>query len=69
MTRLPLPTNVLRGSHDQSPSQFGSPWWDHKGQQVGKKIYQIRNDVFMPLLKISLILLLQYKTDRELLRA
>lgn len=31
MTKLPLPANVLRGSHGQSPSQFGSPSWSHKG--------------------------------------
>ena len=40
-----------------------------RGQQVGEMIYQIRNDVYMPLLKISLILLIQHNTDRELLKA
>jgi len=40
-----------------------------RGQQVGEIIYQIRNDVYIPLLKISLILLMQHNTDRELLRA
>ena len=54
MARLPHSTNVLRGSHDKSPSQFGSPSWSYNAATSRKndlsnkkcRLYALTEDIF-----------------------